>query len=93
MTESSESAFDRALAREHELRARRERVAWARRSSHTGTLQVLAMLVIPMPLHLWLVDWERTTGVVVHVVAITVFAVIAALTWLAQRDPLPPEEI
>jgi len=82
--------FDRALGREHELRHEREIQRWALRSGHNGTLQVLAMLAIPLPLHLWLADWDRTPLVVAHVVAITAWCVIVAITWLQQRQGPPP---
>jgi hypothetical protein len=90
MTEHDDDPFERALEREHRIRAESEQSAWALRSSHNGVLQVLAMLVIPLPLHLWLVGWDKTPWVVVHVVAITVWTVITAITWLQQRQGLPP---
>lgn len=83
--------FDRALAREHELRANRERAEWALKSGHVGTLQVLAMLVVPLPLHLWLANWSRTSGVTIHLAVITGWLVIVAITWLGRRSGLPPE--
>ena len=91
MESVTDDPFDRALAREQEMRAMRERKEWALRSSHLGTLQVLAMLVVPLPLHLWLADWNKTRSVVVHVTAITVWLVIVALTWLGRRQGIPPE--
>lgn len=91
MDSRTEDRFDRALAREHELRATRERTEWAIRSSHVGTLQVLAMLVVPLPLHIWLADGARTSSVTLHLTAITAWTVIVAITWLGRRSGLPPK--
>jgi hypothetical protein len=91
MEPRTDDPFDRALAREHELRATRERKEWALKSSHVGTLQVLAMLLVPLPLHLWLVNWDKTMSVTIHLIAITSWMVIVAITWLGKRSGLPPE--
>lgn len=74
-------AFDRAVEREEQYR-------WALRNSGlNGVLIVLAMIAVPLPLHLWLVEWDsRSPSMVLHLIGLTVWLTIVAIVWLSERQ-------
>jgi nicotinamide riboside transporter PnuC len=82
VTDVEHDPFDRATEREHEMREQQQKTAafWARQQQQKGraALQLLAVLLVWLPFHLWLVEWNRTGWVMVHLVAITITASIAA---------------
>lgn len=76
----TDDAFDRAVMREAGYRR-----AMAQGGLH-GTLIVLAMLAVPLPLHLWLLEWDtRAPTVVTHLAALTAWTTIVAIVWLSER--------
>ena len=79
-----EDAFDRAVAREEGYRWAMGRAA--ANSGLSGVLMVLAMIVVPLPLHLWLVEWDsRAPSMMLHLVALTAWVTIVAIVWLGER--------
>ena len=76
--------FERAVEREERYRRR-----WRRRREEgglTGVLIVLAMILVPLPLHLWLAGWDtRAPSVVAHLIGLTGWLTIVAIVWLSER--------
>ena len=90
MTEHDDP-FDRAVEREQARRQWQDRVAERRQTRPTRALQRLALVSIPLPLHLWLVDWDKTVSVAIHLGLITLLAMFAASAWLGRERAVPLE--
>ena len=77
---TTDDAFERAVARE---------TVYRRAGAHgglTGTLTVLAMLAVPLPLHLWLAEWDtRAPSMEKHLIVLTVWATIVAIVAINER--------
>jgi len=81
---TSDDAFERAVQREEGYRWAMRRAAGE--GGLPGVLVVLAMIAVPLPLHLWLVEWDtRAPSMVIHLVALTAWLTIVAIVWLSER--------
>ncbi|HEX4904225.1 MAG TPA: hypothetical protein VFU93_02155 [Acidimicrobiales bacterium] len=86
MTEHDDP-FDRAVEREQARQRWADRAAENRQKRPIRALQRLALVAIPLPLHLWLVDWDKTVTVAIHLGLITLVAMFAASAWIGRDRP------
>ena len=82
MTDATDDPFERAIDREHELRAQDEADEEIVRQSTLASVQGAVVFAFLLPVHLLATDWTRTASVNVHLVLLLLCAMGAVTHWI-----------